>query len=231
MLHQIQPGPAMTPTPSGNLLFQLFDFILHVDQHLQQLAAHYGLWVYGIVFLIIFCETGLVVLPLLPGDSLLFAAGSLAAAPGTALNPHLLFLLIAAAAVLGDNLNYWVGRRIGAAVFQREDSRVFKRKYLDRTRHFYDQYGVKTIILARFVPIVRTFAPFVAGVGAMRYRRFLAWDLLGGVFWVGLFVYAGYFFGQLPLVQRNFKLVIAAIILVSLLPPVVEVLRQRRARS
>ena len=224
----------MTPleptAASSNLFMQLVDIILHIDVHLQQLAVQYGLWVYGIVFLIIFCETGLVVLPLLPGDSLIFAAGSLASTSGAGINPHLLFLIIFAAAVLGDNVNYWVGRRIGAAAFQRDDARFLKRKYLDQTRAFYQKHGVKTIILARFVPIVRTFAPFVAGVGAMPYARFLSYDLVGGLAWVGIFVYSGYYFGRLPMVRHNFSLVILAIILVSLVPPLIEVLKHRRRK-
>jgi membrane-associated protein len=170
-----------------------------------------------------------VVTPFLPGDSLLFAAGSLAAAPGSVLNPHLLFLLLLGAAFLGDNTNYFIGSRIGPKVFQQENSRIFKRKYLDKTRAFFEKYGGKTIIIARFVPIVRTFTPFVAGVGAMRYPRFISYCLAGGALWVGLFIYGGYTFGQLPFVQHNFKLVILAIIFVSLLPPLIEMLRHRQA--
>jgi len=213
---------------SGNLFVRLADFILHIDRHLQSLAAEYGTGLYVILFLIIFCETGLIIMPLLPGDSLLFAAGSLAAAPQSALDPHLLFVLLSGAAILGDSVNYSIGRRLGPRIFRREKSRFFKRAHLDRTHAFYEKYGAKTIILARFVPIVRTFAPFVAGVGAMTYPRFLAYNVGGGLLWVGLFVYGGYFFGQLPFVQRNFKLVILAIIVVSLIPPLWEWWRVRR---
>lgn len=207
---------------------QLIDFILHIDTHLVTLATEYGAWLYGILFLIIFCETGLVFMPLLPGDSLLFAAGSLSAAPGSALDVHVLFLLLSVAAVAGDTLNYWIGHAVGPRVFHGERSRLFNRKHLERTHVFFEKYGGKTIILARFVPIVRTFAPFVAGIGAMSYGRFLTYNVIGGVVWVALFVYGGSFFGQLPFVQRNFKLVILAIIVLSCVPPVVEYWRARR---
>ncbi len=210
------------------LLKSLVDFILHIDTHLVSLAAQYGTWLYGILFAIIFCETGLVFLPLLPGDSLLFAAGSLAAAPGSSLDVHTLFLLLSVAAILGDTLNYWIGHLIGPRVFRGEASRLFNRQHLERTHAFFERHGGKTIILARFVPIIRTFAPFVAGVGAMSYRHFLAYNVVGGLSWVGLFVYGGHTFGQLPFVQRNFKLVILAIIVLSCVPPVVEYLKARR---
>jgi len=212
----------------GDLLAKLIDFILHIDMHLVTLAAEYGTWLYGILFAIIFCETGLVFLPLLPGDSLLFAAGSLAAAQGSALQVHMLFLLLSVAAVLGDTLNYWIGHAIGPKVFRGEGSRLFNRQHLERTHAFFERHGGKTIILARFVPIIRTFAPFVAGVGAMSYGRFLAYNVVGGVAWVGLFIYGGHTFGQLPIVQRNFKLVILAIIVLSCVPPVVEFMKARR---
>jgi membrane-associated protein len=208
-------------------LLRLFDFILHIDTHLQQLAIDYGYWLYGILFVILFCETGLVILPLLPGDSLLFAAGSLAAAPKSLLCPHLLFVLMSAAAVLGDTVNYWIGHKIGPKAFHAENARFFKRKYLERTHAFYVKYGGKTIVLARFIPIIRTFAPFVAGIGEMPYTRFIVYNVLGGMLWVALFVYGGYYFGQLPLVQRNFKLVILAIIVISIMPPIIEYLRHR----
>ncbi len=170
----------------------LIDFILHIDRHLQQLASEYGLWVYGIVFLIVFCETGLVVLPLLPGDSLLFAAGSLASLPDSQLSPHLLFLGLSIAGILGDSLNYWIGKKIGPKVFSSQESRFFKRDYLDKTHAFYLKYGAKTIVIARFIPIIRTFAPFVAGVGEMPYRTFFLYNIIGAVIWVGSFVYAGF---------------------------------------
>ena len=205
----------------------LIDFILHIDRHLQQLASEYGLWVYGIVFLIVFCETGLVVLPLLPGDSLLFAAGSLASLPDSQLSPHLLFLGLSIAGILGDSLNYWIGKKIGPKVFSSQESRFFKRDYLDKTHAFYLKYGAKTIVIARFIPIIRTFAPFVAGVGEMPYRTFILYNIIGAVIWVGSFVYAGFYFGQLPFVQTNFKLIILAIIILSIMPPVIEYLKHR----
>ena len=205
----------------------LIDFILHIDRHLHQLASEYGLWVYGIVFLIVFCETGLVVLPLLPGDSLLFAAGSLASLPDSQLSPHLLFLGLSIAAILGDTLNYWIGKKIGPKVFASQEARFFKREYLDKTHAFYLKYGAKTIVIARFIPIIRTFAPFVAGVGAMPYRTFFLYNIIGAVIWVGSFVYAGFYFGQLPFVQTNFKLIILAIIVLSIMPPVIEYLKHR----
>jgi membrane-associated protein len=205
----------------------LIDFILHIDRHLHQLASEYGLWVYGIVFLIVFCETGLVVLPLLPGDSLLFAAGSLASLPDSQLSPHLLFLGLSIAGILGDTLNYWIGKKIGPKVFASKESRFFKREYLDKTHAFYLKYGAKTIVIARFIPIIRTFAPFVAGVGGMPYRTFICYNIIGAVIWVGSFVYAGFYFGQLPFVQTNFKLIILAIIILSIMPPVIEYLKHR----
>ena len=205
----------------------LIDFILHIDRHLQQLASEYGLWVYGIVFLIVFCETGLVVLPLLPGDSLLFAAGSLASLPDSQLSPHLLFLGLSIAGILGDSLNYWIGKKIGPKVFSSQESRFFKRDYLDKTHAFYLKYGAKTIVIARFIPIIRTFAPFVAGVGKMPYRTFIFYNIIGAVIWVGSFIYAGFYFGQLPFVQTNFKLIILAIIVLSIMPPVIEYLKHR----
>jgi membrane-associated protein len=205
----------------------LIDFILHIDRHLHQLASEYGLWVYGIVFLIVFCETGLVVLPLLPGDSLLFAAGSLASLPDSQLSPHLLFLGLSIAGILGDTLNYWIGKKIGPKVFASKESRFFKREYLDKTHAFYLKYGAKTIVIARFIPIIRTFAPFVAGVGKMPYRTFIFYNIIGAVIWVGSFVYAGFYFGQLPFVQTNFKLIILAIIILSIMPPVIEYLKHR----
>ena len=205
----------------------LIDFILHIDRHLHQLASEYGLWVYGIVFLIVFCETGLVVLPLLPGDSLLFAAGSLASLPDSQLSPHLLFLGLSIAAILGDTLNYWIGKKIGPKVFASQEARFFKREYLDKTHAFYLKYGAKTIVIARFIPIIRTFAPFVAGVGAMPYRTFFLYNIIGAVIWVGSFVYAGFYFGQLPFVQTNFNLIILAIIILSIMPPVIEYLKHR----
>ncbi len=207
------------------LIHWFIDFFLHLDRHLAEVIQSYGTWTYGLLFLIVFLETGLVVTPFLPGDSLLFASGSFAALG--ALDVRLLFLLLVTAAVVGDNLNYAIGHYLGPKVFHYERSRFFNPEHLRKTHRFYERYGVKTIIIASFVPIVRTFSPFVAGVGAMSYPRFLAFDVLGGTLWVGICVSAGYFFGNLPFVKKNFSLVVLAIILFSVLPAVVEYLRQR----
>jgi membrane-associated protein len=210
-----------------DLIKQFIDFFIHLDTHLAEIISKYGTGTYVILFLIIFAETGLVVMPLLPGDSLLFAAGIFARLGD--LNPWLLTGLLIVAAILGDTVNYWVGKRIGPKAFT-SDSRFFKRAYLDRTRGFYARHGGKTIILARFVPIVRTFAPFVAGVGEMHYGRFLAYNVIGGVVWVTLLVWAGYLFGEIPIVRENFELVIFAIIGISVLPIVIEVFRGWKTR-
>jgi membrane-associated protein len=202
----------------------LIDFVLHIDQHLNEIIQQYGAWTYALLFLIIFMETGLVIFPFLPGDSLLFAAGTFAAVGS--LNPAYLFFLLWFAAVLGDTVNYWIGNKIGPRAFE-QDIRFLKKDYLDKTQAFYDKHGGKTIILARFVPIVRTFAPFVAGVGTMKYSRFLAYNVVGGMLWVGIFVFLGYFFGNIPFVQENFELVIVAIILISIVPMVIEFVRSR----
>ncbi|MBD9413885.1 DedA family protein [Pseudomonas sp. PDM16] len=207
----------------------VIDFILHIDRHLAELTAAYGPWIYGILFLIIFCETGLVVTPFLPGDSLLFVAGAIATQD--TMNVHLMVVLLIIAAILGDAVNYSIGRFFGAKLFANPDSKIFRRRYLEVTEAFYDKHGGKTIILARFVPIVRTFAPFVAGMGHMPYRRFAAYNVIGAVVWVTLFSYAGYFFGNLPVVQSNLHYLIVAIIFVSILPGVIEVIRHRRRAS
>lgn len=211
-----------------DLLKKLVDFILHIDRHLAEIIASYGLWTYGVLFLIIFAETGLVVMPLLPGDSLLFAAGAFCAKPETGLNVHLMALLLFIAAFLGDTLNYWVGRKVGPAVFKREDSIWLRKKHLERAHGFFEKYGGRAVILARFVPIVRTFVPFIAGVGSMTYPRFMAYNLIGGFVWIYFFIYAGFMFGNQPFVQKNFKLVILAIIILSVLPIVVEFYREWR---
>ncbi|HEX9902829.1 MAG TPA: DedA family protein [Acidobacteriota bacterium] len=208
---------------------QVIDFVLHLDTHLGHLIQQYHNWIYAILFTIIFCETGLVVTPFLPGDSLLFAAGAFAAAGSLKL--AWLLLLLAAAAILGDTVNYWIGHYVGPKVFHKEKTPFFKKKYLDRTHAFYEKYGGQTIIIARFVPIIRTFAPFVAGVGRMTYWRFISFNVIGGVAWVALFVLAGYFFGNIPFVKKNFSLVIMAIILVSLVPGIVEYIRHRRKKE
>lgn len=209
------------------MIAALIDFILHIDQHLVALTAQYGAWIYAILFLIIFCETGLVVTPFLPGDSLLFAAGSIAAVGG--MNVHALAALLIAAAIAGDALNFTIGKFFGEKLFANPDSRIFKQSYLKKTEDFYAKHGGKTIILARFVPIVRTFAPFVAGMGHMHYRRFLAFNVIGGISWVVLFTYLGYFFGNLPVVKKNLSLVLAAIIVISVLPMVFEIVRHKIA--
>lgn len=209
----------------------VIDFILHIDVHLAELVAQYGAWVYGILFLILFCETGLVVTPFLPGDSLLFVAGALAALPGNDLNVHLMVFLMAIAAIVGDAVNYTIGRVFGERLFSNPNSKIFRRSYLDKTHKFYEKHGGKTIILARFVPIVRTFAPFVAGMGHMSYRHFAAYNVIGALVWVLLFTYAGYLFGDLPIVQENLKLLIVGIIVVSILPGVIEIWRHKRAAA
>ena len=210
------------------LLAQLIDFILHIDKHLGEIIALYGYWTYSILFAIIFIETGLVVMPFLPGDSLLFAAGAFAATG--ALNVWFLFVLLAAAAIVGDTVNYWVGNRMGPRAFE-EDHRFLKRAYLERTQRFYDKHGGKTIFLARFIPIIRTFAPFVAGVGTMRYSKFIVYNVLGGITWTAIFIFAGYFFGNIPIVRDNFGLVVIAIILISVLPVGFELLQHRLRRA
>ena len=212
-------------------LGQFLDVILHLDQHLARWTQEMGGWVYVVLFAIVFAETGLVIAPFLPGDSLLFAAGAIAALPGSPLSPVWLVVLLSAAAVLGDAVNYTIGRRIGPSIFHSSTSRLLNRKHLEKTRKFYEKYGGRTIIIARFVPIVRTFAPFVAGIGEMRYARFALYNVTGGIAWVGLFVVAGYLFGNLPFVQRNFHFVILAIIVLSVIPIVVEAWRARREGS
>lgn len=208
------------------LIKYFIDFILHLDKHLVELVTQYGTWTYGILFLIIFCETGLVVTPILPGDSLLFAVGALAAKGG--LDIFTVFILLSIAAIVGDTVNYWIGKIVGPKVFSSESSRLLNKEHLQRTHEFYEKYGGKTIIIARFMPIIRTFAPFVAGIGQMSYGKFLLYNVIGGLIWIAGFLYAGYFFGNIPVVKRNFTLVIFAIIIVSMLPAVIEYWRARR---
>jgi membrane-associated protein len=210
------------------LLSSLFDLLVHLDQHLRGAAQNYGGWVYLLLFLIVFCETGLVVTPFLPGDSLLFVAGTLAGAG--AMNVHLLVAFLIVAAVLGDSLNYAIGRWIGPRVFRRDDSWFFKRAYVDRTRAYFEKYGGRTIVIARFIPIIRTYAPFVAGIGRMDYRQFLLFNVGGAVLWVALTSYAGYLFGNIALVKNNLTLVILGIIALSLSPGIIEVLRHRQQK-
>ncbi len=209
-----------------------WEWVVHFDRHLDWFLANYGLWTYAILFLIVFCETGLVLTPFLPGDSLLFAAGALAArsvaGDGYELNVYWLFVLLSIAAIVGDSVNYSIGQWVGPRAFSGR-IRFLKKEYLDRTHQFFEKYGGKTIILARFVPIVRTYAPFVAGVGAMNYPKFLAYNVIGGIVWVGSFLFLGYLFGNLPIVKDNFFLVTLAIIVLSVLPIVYEWFKARRA--
>jgi membrane-associated protein len=205
----------------------LIDLFLHLDEHLSVIIQTYGTWTYLLLFLVIFMETGFVVTPFLPGDSLLFAAGTFASpALGSALSIWVLWGLLCAAAIAGDTANYWIGHFIGPRAFSGE-IRFLKKEYLDRTHNFYERHGGKTIVLARFVPIIRTFAPFVAGVGAMSYGHFIAYNVVGGVAWVTLFLWGGYFFGTLPFVQNNFSFVVMGIIFISVLPAILEVIKER----
>jgi membrane-associated protein len=207
----------------------LIDFVIHLDRHLDWIIRSYGLWTYALLFLIIFCETGLVVTPFLPGDSLLFAVGTFAALGS--LDLGWLIVLLSTAAIGGDTVNYWIGHATGPKVFARENSRFFNREHLERTHQFYQKYGGKTIILARFIPIIRTFAPFVAGIGSMTYPRFIVFNVAGGLLWIVSLLLAGYFFGNIPVVRQNFALVILAIVIISILPGVIEFLRQRRSEG
>ena len=203
----------------------LVDFIIHIDVHLGEIIVNYGLWVYAILFVIVFCETGLVVTPLLPGDSLLFAAGTFAAIGSFDL--WLLCIILTLAAIAGDTVNYWIGSYVGPRVFHKEKVRFLNKSHLVKAHEFYERYGGKTIIIARFVPIIRTFAPFVAGIGKMTYGKFMSYNVIGGISWVLICVLAGFYFGNLPLVKNNFSLVIGAIIIISILPGVVEFLRHK----
>jgi membrane-associated protein len=209
------------------MILKFFDILLHLDKYINVVIQDYGQWTYLILFLIVFCETGLVVTPFLPGDSLLFVAGAFAALGS--LNLVWVLVLLSVAAILGDTINYWVGNYIGPKVFQMQNSRIFKKEYLDRTHQFYEKYGPITIVIGRFVPIIRTFAPFLAGVGSMTYGKFLTYNVVGGIFWIFSFTLGGYFFGNLPFVKKNFTFVIFAIIIISVLPTVIEYYRQRKA--
>lgn len=211
-----------------DLIKMLIDFILHIDVKLAELIANYQTWTYAILFLVIFCETGLVVTPFLPGDSLLFAIGAFTAKGS--FDFWAISLLLLAAAIIGDSLNYAIGKYFGPKFFSKHDSKIFNKAYLDKAQSFYEKHGAKTIIIARFVPIVRTFAPFVAGIGHMTYRKFMLYNVVGAVLWIFIFIPLGYFFGGLPFVQENFKLVMIAIILISILPGVVEYLRERNKK-
>ncbi len=211
------------------LINSLIEFVLHLDRHLFDLVGAYGSWVYGILFVVIFAETGFVVTPFLPGDSLLFAAGAIAATE--ALNPHIISLILIIAAILGDTVNYAIGFYIGPKVFSKPRSLLFNPEHLERTHRFYEKYGGKTIIIARFIPIIRTFAPFVAGIGKMSYLHFVFYNVFGGIFWVLVFVYAGFFFGNLPMVKRNFSLIIIAIIIISVIPVFIEFIRHWKEKN
>lgn len=211
------------------LIHLVINFILHIDTHLAALFNQYGLWIYGILFLIIFCETGLVVTPFLPGDSLLFAAGALVV--GTVLDVNIMALVVISAAVLGNIVNYTIGRFFGKQLFKNPDSKIFRQDYLAKAQFFYDKHGGKAIVMTRFVPIIRTFAPFVAGMGGMKYPRFLAFNLIGALLWVVLFLYAGYFFGNIPSVRKNFTMLILGILVISILPIIYEAWKARRSSS
>ncbi|MBT3314906.1 MAG: DedA family protein [Anaerolineae bacterium] len=207
------------------LLTQFIDIFLHLDVYLNDIISQYGAWTYGILFAVIFVETGLVIMPFLPGDSLLFAAGALAALEGSVLNIWLMIVLLMIAAILGDTVNYWIGHTLGEKAYE---SKWVKKEYIDKTHEFFEKHGGKTIFLARFVPIIRTFAPFVAGVGQMSYKYFFSYNVIGGLVWVPLFSLAGYFFGGLEFVEHNFTLVILAIIVISLVPVFVEAWKARK---
>jgi membrane-associated protein len=201
------------------------DFVMHVDVYLKDIIQNYGLWTYLILFIIIFWETGVVIFPFVPGDSLLFAVGSFAAID--ALNVWWVFLLLSAAAIIGDTVNYWIGHFIGPKIFHKEKTKFLKKEYLERTHWFFEKYGSKTIIFARFIPIIRTFAPFVAGIGVMTYWKFISYNIIGGISWVAICLFAGYLFGNLSVVKENFTLVIFAIIFISILPGIVGFARQK----
>jgi membrane-associated protein len=202
----------------------LIDIVMHIDVHIGELIKGYGVWTYLILFIIIFWETGVVIFPFVPGDSLLFAVGAFAALG--ALDVRILFILLSVAAIAGDTANYWIGHYIGPKIFHKEKVRFLNKKHLDRAHQFYEKYGAKTIVIARFVPIIRTFAPFVAGIGRMTYWKFISYNVVGGVAWVAICLSLGYFFGNLPVVKENFSLVIFAIIIISVMPGVIEFLRQ-----
>ena len=208
-----------------DLLLKGLDILLHLDTYLDIMIQTLGIWSYVIIFLIIFCETGLVVTPVLPGDSLLFAIGTFAALGS--FDIVMVLILLTIAAIAGDTVNYWIGNYLGPKVFHYEDSRFFKKKHLERTHQFYEKHGGKTIIIARFIPIIRTFAPFVAGIGRMTYSKFLSYNVVGGILWIFSLTLAGYFFGNIPVVRNNFSLVIMAIVVISVIPGFIEYLRQR----
>ncbi len=210
-----------------NLIFQFIDFVMHLDVHLTQIARDFGMWTYLFLFIVIFCETGLVFTPFLPGDSMIFVIGNLA--KSGELNFPAIIAVLMLAAILGDTCNYHIGKFFGLKLFSKDNARFLKKEYLIKTQNFYEKYGGKTIIIARFIPIIRTFAPFVAGMGSMNYSKFLSYNVIGGISWVAIFSFAGFFFGKIPFVENNFSLVILAIIFISLLPGVITFLRERKA--
>ncbi len=210
-----------------NLIFQFIDFVMHLDVHLTQIARDFGMWTYLFLFIVIFCETGLVFTPFLPGDSMIFVIGNLA--KNGELNFPAIIAVLMLAAILGDTCNYHIGKFFGLKLFSKDNARFLKKEYLIKTQNFYEKYGGKTIIIARFIPIIRTFAPFVAGMGSMNYSKFLSYNVIGGISWVAIFSFAGFFFGKIPFVENNFSLVILAIIFISLLPGVITFLRERKA--
>ena len=208
-------------------LYQLLEYLLHIDDQLIAFVTTYGAWTYGLLFIIIFCETGLVVTPFLPGDSLLFAAGALSASSDNAIDVHALFVLLVSASILGNGLNYLIGRFLGPKVFHSNQSWFFNKKYLERAHEFYQRFGGKTIIIARFLPIIRTFAPFVAGIGYMSYRKFFFYNIISAILWIGSLLYISYWFGNIPIIKDHFSIVALSIIGLSLLPPVIEIIRRR----
>jgi membrane-associated protein len=205
-------------------LYYIIDFVLHLNHHLAEIINYFGNWAYAVLFLVVFAETGLVITPFLPGDSLLFAAGALSALEGVSLNVHILVLVLFVAAVIGDTCNYWIGHYFGEKLFS-EDAKILKQSYLDKTHSFYEKYGGKTIIIARFVPIIRTFAPFVAGAGSMTYSKFMFYNVVGAAIWVISITYLGYYFGNIPIIKDNFAIVVIVIIILSILPAIIEVAR------
>ncbi len=209
----------------------LIAFVLHIDEHLIAFVTTYGIWTYALLFLIIFCESGIIFTAFLPGDSLLFATGALTASMSGVLNVHMLFLLLVLASVTGNGLNYFIGKWIGPKVFHSGKSWVFNKKYIEKAHLFYERYGGKAIVIARFIPIIRTIVPFIAGVGYMTYRQFFIFNLVGALLWIGILVYGSYLFGNIPFVKQHFSLVILAIIIISLLPPLIEMIRHRWVKS
>ncbi len=214
-----------------DIIYYLIDFLLHLDKHLIAFVTTYGTWTYILLFLIIFCETGIIFTAILPGDSLLFAAGALTASMENVLNIHILFILLTTASIAGNGLNYFIGKSLGPIIFRSKRSFLFNPKNVEKTHAFFERYGGKAIVIARFMPIFRTFAPFVAGIGYMTYRRFFMYSIVGAVLWIGTLVYGSYLFGNIPIVKENFSLVIIAIITLSIMPALVEILRRKLTKA